>query len=162
MANICQSDQSLVIPRIVFVEYTEEFLALSWAWLNDPEIKALTMTPDFSREAQLNFFRKLPFRPDYKIFGIIVNDEKSGACGLKNMTNAEAELWCYLGLKKYWGMGLGGPIIQHIENESKKLNISKLYLKVTRLNPRAAKAYEKSGFCIDSEFPEYIQMSKCI
>jgi RimJ/RimL family protein N-acetyltransferase len=148
--------------KIVFVKYTEEFLSLSWTWLNDPEIKALTMTANFSREDQLNFFNQLPFRSDYKIFGIMVNDEKSGACGMKNISNGEAELWCYLGLKKYWGMGLSNFIIQKIERESKKLKISKLYLKVTKLNLRAIKAYEKNGFRVDSQFSETIQMSKQI
>ena len=42
--------------QVAFVEYTEEFLDLSWEWLNDPEIKLLTMTPDFSREDQRAFF----------------------------------------------------------------------------------------------------------
>ena len=36
------------------VEYTEEFLELSWLWLSDPEIKELTMTPDFTKKEQLN------------------------------------------------------------------------------------------------------------
>lgn len=47
-----------------FVEYSIEFLELSWEWLNDSEIKSLTMTPDFTREEQIVFFRKLPFRQD--------------------------------------------------------------------------------------------------
>ncbi len=154
--------QSCVPAKIVFVKYTEDFLSLSWTWLNDPEIKTLTMTANFSREDQINFFKQLPLRSDYKIFGIIVNDEKSGACGMKNINNGEAELWCYLGLKKYWGMGLSNFIIQKIENESKKLKISKLYLKVTKLNLRAIKAYEKNGFRVDNQFSETIRMSKQI
>ncbi len=149
-------------PRIVFVEYTKDYLDLSWSWLNDPEIKALTMTPNFSREDQLNFFNQLPFRSDFKIFGIMVNNEMSGACGLKNITNTEAELWCYLGIKKYWGLGLGTPIIQYIENIGKKIDIPKLYLKVAKFNYRAIKTYEKNGFCVDCEFPDYIQMLKHI
>lgn len=35
--------------------YNEDFLEKSWEWLNDEELKYLTMTPDFTRKDQ-NFF----------------------------------------------------------------------------------------------------------
>lgn len=148
--------------NINFVAYTEEFLNLSWDWLHDPEIKALTLTPDFSKEEQFDFFTKLPFREDYKISGIVVNGERAGACGLKNIKTGEAEFWCYLGLKKYWGAGLGCSIIQYVESESKKFNIASLYLKVGKLNIRAIKAYEKNGFKVAGIYSEYFLMTKSI
>lgn len=148
--------------KIDFVTYTEEFLNLSWVWLNDPEIKALTLTPDFTKHDQVDFFKKLPLRVDYKISGIVVNSERAGACGLKNIKNGEAEFWCYLGLKKYWGAGLGRFIVEHAESESKKFNVSSLYLKVGKSNLRAIKAYEKNGFNVDSDNPEYFVMVKSV
>ena len=42
------------------VDYNIIFLDKSWYWLNDPEIKALTMTPDFSKEDQASYFKSLP------------------------------------------------------------------------------------------------------
>lgn len=148
--------------KIDFVEYTKDFLDLSWEWLNDPEIKVLTMTPDFTMEEQDIFFNNLPRRTDYKISGILINGAKAGACGLKNIKDREAELWCYIGLKQYWGAGLSRFIIEHIQAESNMLNISCLYLKVSRLNIRAIKVYEKNGFSKVSEFPQYFLMSKQI
>ena len=47
--NVKASD---VPPEVEFLPYDEAFLSLSWNWLTDPEIKALTMTPDFDRAAQ--------------------------------------------------------------------------------------------------------------
>lgn len=146
--------------RVEFVPYSSEFLNLSWEWLNDPEIKSLTMTPDFSYDDQISFFHGLPFRSDYKIFGIVVNEEKAGACGLKNIRHNEGELWCYLGLKKYWGLGLSAKILQFIEQESQKIGISILYLKVSKLNLRAISAYKKNGYTIIQEYPSYFMMSK--
>lgn len=146
--------------HVDFVEYTEEFLDLSLAWLNDPEIKSLTMAPVFSKEDQVDFFRKLPLRVDYKISGIMVNGERAGACGLKNIKNGEGEFWCYLGLKKYWGAGVGREIVQYIESESKKNNVSRLFLKVSKSNLRAIKAYEKNGFTVAGEYSAYFVMAK--
>jgi len=146
--------------RIEFVEYTEAFLDLSWEWLNDPEIKSLTMTPDFSREDQISFFNKLPSRTDYQISGIVVNGERAGACGLKHIQNGEAEFWCYLGLKKYWGLGLGADIMQNAEMECRKLGVTLLRLKVSNSNPRAFKSYEKNGFAVDTQASDFILMSK--
>lgn len=149
-------------PKISFVEYTSDFLDLSWDWLNDPEIKSLTMTPDFSREDQINFFNKLSSRTDYQISGIVVNGERAGACGLKHIKNGEAEFWCYLGLKRYWGRGLGADILQHAEKECAKLCVTLLHLKVSNSNSRAFKSYEKNGFVANFRSDDYTHMSKNI
>lgn len=146
--------------KVDFVAYTEEFLNLSWLWLNDPEIKLLTLTPDFSREEQLDFFNKIPLRLDYKISGIMVNGERAGACGLKNINNGTAEFWCYLGLKKFWGAGLSVNIIQYIEMQCKDLSVKSLNLKVSSSNFLAIRAYEKNGFSVDSQSSDCILMSK--
>ena len=69
------------------ITYNKDFLPLSWNWLNDPEIKSLTMTPEFSKEDQLNFFNSIKERKNYKIFGIEFDNIKIGACGLKNIEN---------------------------------------------------------------------------
>lgn len=149
-------------PTITFVEYTEDFLDMSWDWLNDPEIKSLTMTPDFSREDQIIFFNKLPTRTDYQISGIVVNGERAGACGLKHIKNGDAEFWCYLGLKKYWGLGLGVDIMLHAEMECVKLGVTRLHLKVSNSNPRAFKSYVKNGFIVESQTADYTLMKKNI
>ena len=75
------------------VEYTEEFLELSWLWLSDPEIKELTMTPDFTKKEQLNFFKNIKSRSGYFIYGVSIDGVKVGACGLKNISANEGEYW---------------------------------------------------------------------
>jgi RimJ/RimL family protein N-acetyltransferase len=146
--------------RIEFVKYTEDFLDLSWEWLNDPQIKSLTMTPDFSREDQRNYFNKLPTRIDYQISGIVVNGQPAGACGLKNIKNGEAEFWCYIGIKKYWGLGLGAHILQNEEKRCQLLKVTILKLKVSNSNPRAFKLYERNGFQVKSKTIDYTLMAK--
>lgn len=136
--------------RIDFVIYDIEFLNHSWIWLNDPEIKELTLTPSFTKEQQLSFFNSLNKRTDYKIWGVIADNEKIGVIGLKNITENNAEYFGYIGNKSYWGKGISNEIFKFICEESKKINISYLYLKVSKENTRAIKSYIKSGFTHDS------------
>ena len=128
------------------VEYTEEFLELSWLWLSDPEIKELTMTPDFTKKEQLNFFKNIKSRSGYFIYGVSIDGVKVGACGLKNISANEGEYWGYIGDKKYWGYGHGKEIINLCIQKAKDLELKKINLKVIKSNNRAISLYNKMGF----------------
>ena len=128
------------------VEYTEEFLELSWLWLSDPEIKELTMTPDFTKKQQLNFFKNIKSRSGYFIYGVSIDGVKVGACGLKNISANEGEYWGYIGDKKYWGYGHGKEIINLCIQKAKDLGLKKINLKVAVSNERAIRLYRKYGF----------------
>lgn len=51
-------------------------------------------------------------------------------------------------------------LIQHIETESKRLNISRLYLKVSNENSRAIRGYEKNGYRVFKNESAYMLMEK--
>ncbi|MDM2876997.1 GNAT family N-acetyltransferase [Citrobacter sp. Cpo040] len=143
-----------------FVEYDESFLALSWLWLKDPEISALTMTPDFTKNEQLIFFRSLEKRRDYFIRGVTYKNEKIGAAGIKNINQDRGEYWGYIGEKKYWGQGLGREIMEKIVLEARLLGLKKLYLQVNSNNQRAINLYKKVGFEILSIDDQLIKMER--
>ena len=130
-----------------FVEYSRSFLAKSWGWLNDPEIKKLTCTPDFTQQQQEDFFVGLP-RDGYHIWGLVYKDVEIGVVGLKNVKDGSAEYFGYIGEKQYWGMGLFSSILDGIKLECKKLNVEHLFLYVSRENAMAIRAYEKNGFSV--------------
>ncbi|EJC1152411.1 GNAT family N-acetyltransferase [Cronobacter sakazakii] len=150
------------MDRITLTSYDREFLDLSWIWLHDPEIKKLTLSSDFTREQQLQFFHSLKERKDYLIFGIQLGTRKIGVAGLKNINNDIAEYWGYIGEKDLWGKGIGKIVIEEIECIANKCGVKKLYLKVSELNPRAIKAYHKSGFVISKSESNVIFMEKVI
>lgn len=145
-----------------FCSFTKDFLDQSWEWLNDPEIKKLTMTPDFSREDQLKFYYEIANQKNYNIYGICFGDEKIGVCGLKNISISSGEYWGYIGKKNYWGRGLGKEIITFIEVLACKLRLKMLYLRVGKENLRAISLYEKNGFIIKESFESYFVMEKSI
>lgn len=132
-----------------FVEYSRSFLVKSWGWLNDPEIKRLTCTADFTRQQQEEFFISLP-RDGYNIWGLVYEDVEIGVAGLKNIKDGGAEYFGYIGEKQYWGMGLFSLMLDGIKLECKRLNIDYLFLYVSVENLMAIRAYEKNGFLENS------------
>lgn len=136
---------------VAFIPYDETFLALSADWLKDPEIKALTMTPDFDRDAQERWFKNLPDRTDYLIWGVRHGGVPIGACGLKGIAEGAGEYWGYIGDKSCWGRGIGTRMVGFIEDEARVRGLSRLWLQVWQENTRARALYEKLGFRLERE-----------
>lgn len=144
------------------IDYTEEVLNKSWNWLNDPEIKELTNTPDFTKEDQKNWFSKLQQMENYYIKGISFGGKIIGVAGLKKIdTNKKnAEYFGYIGEKQFWGKGLSKQILSEISYIAKEnLNLESIYLNVVSNNIRAIKAYGNFGFKIDSIIKDNVKMS---
>src|SRR5689334_4100318 len=140
------------------VTFDERFLAYSWKWLNDPEIKRLTMSPDFTKETQLNWYRSLSQRQDYLVWGVELDGEPAGVFGIKNIQPPQGEYWGYIGDKTLWGRGLGMFLVDAAFERAKTIGLSNLCLKVWRPNVRARKMYEKMGFQYRSEEQDVVWM----
>ncbi len=137
--------------RLIFSPFDERFLERSWQWLRDPEIKRLTMTPDFTREQQQRWFQGLAAKPDYLIWGLLCEGVPIGAVGLKHVADGQAEYWGYIGEREYWGAGLGREMMQFAFGQAAKLGLDALCLNVHRENARAIALYTKAGFRIIEE-----------
>lgn len=136
------------------VPFDRKYLDHSWHWLNDPEIKGPTMTPDFTREDQEAFFETLPQRENYHIWGIeSIEGEPLGAVGLKHVAGVRAEFWCYIGERSWWGRGIGGDALRLSEVEARKLGLKELTMVATSDNSRSLNAYRRAGFVDDSQSP---------
>jgi RimJ/RimL family protein N-acetyltransferase len=147
--------------NVRLVPYSRYYLDCSWQWLNDPEIKRLTLTPDFSREDQDRFFASLPTRADYRIWGLeLEGTGPIGAAGLKNLNGNIAEYWGYIGSKAHWGRGLGRQLLTLVENEAIFLGLEKLALRVARFNVRAIGLYRNNGYVETGANDEVIFMEK--
>jgi RimJ/RimL family protein N-acetyltransferase len=145
-----------------FDRYDERFLEKSWEWLNDPEIKRLTMTPDFTREAQRRWFQNLATATDYLIWGVSMNGEPIGALGLKHITQTAAEYWGYIGDRKYWGAGLGSEMLRFCFEKAKERGLHELHLRVHRDHTRAIRLYSNAGFQVVNETDGVLRMRKLV
>jgi RimJ/RimL family protein N-acetyltransferase len=148
--------------RLVFGRFDERFLAKSWEWLHDPELKNLTMTPDFTREQQQQWFSGLPGRTDYLIWGLSCDGTSVGAAGLKHITKDSAEYWGYIGERQFWGMGLGRETIDFVIGHARKLGLRELYLNVHQDNNRAVRLYTKVGFTAAGRAGEVMKMQMAL
>ncbi|MET4560626.1 GNAT family N-acetyltransferase [Lysinibacillus parviboronicapiens] len=129
-----------------FREYDRATLECSYSWLNDPEIKFLTMTPDFTKESQENWFVSLKNINNYYIKSIYLDNEPIGALGIKNINENCGEYWGYIAEKKFWGKGYGKYLLDYAIRYAMNINLTYLYLRVVKDNIRAIKLYEKIGF----------------
>ena len=150
------------MDKISFEPYDEKYLELSWKWLNDPETKQLTLTPDFDKESQQSWFKTLGSKKDYYLFGVLFGGNPIGVCGLKNIKDSEGEFWGYIGEKTYWGKGIGKIMIDYIIQFAHQLDLKSLYLKVWTNNLRAISLYEKNGFNLKKKIDDVCIMQKPI
>ena len=147
--------------QLMLVPYDRRYLDLSWDWLADPETKALTMTPEFTREDQSRFFEALPERSDYRLWGIeLVGDGPIGAAGLKRIRPGIAEYFGYIGEKRLWGRGLGALLLAAVEGEAIGLGLDALDLTVARDNARAIRLYQKHGYRVTETHDDRLIMIK--
>lgn len=137
--------------KLSLAPYDEKCLEKSWEWLNDPEIRFLTMTPEFSKDDQRRFFNSLATRSDYLIWAVIFDGTPIGAAGLKNPRGNMAEYWGYIGEKKFWGGGLGRSMLALVEEKGRCAGFSSLDLKVLAANERALSLYRKCGYVVDAD-----------
>ncbi len=104
------------------VDYSRLYFDLSRDWISDPEINRLidagALPSNSDRES---WFMSLPNRLDYKIWGVEYEGKPVGVCGLKHISNHEAEYWGYIGEKSLWGKGIGGGIFLLFRRLQKKL-----------------------------------------
>ena len=147
---------------VSLVHYDSSFLELSWQWLNDPEIKRLTHTADFTREDQKKWFDKIPSLEGYKIWGIQYDGEKVGVCGIKKITKDDCEYWGYIGVKTMWSKGIGTIAMELIEEKAAELKLKSIWLLVLEENVRGRKFYEKLGYTKESQEGILIKMRKHI
>ncbi len=145
---------------IAFVPYDADFLALSWDWLNDPEIKALTMTPDFNRAAQARWYDSLPGRNDYLIWGVRHAGRPVGVCGLKGIGGGAGEYWGYIGDKTCWGKGIGTRMVGFVEGQARGRGLGRIRLRVWIGNARARGLYEKLGYRLDRQAGDVAHFGK--
>lgn len=135
--------------KVKFVNYDLVYKELSWEWLNDDEIKYLTITPDFTKEQQDKWFVTLKNRTDYKVWGVSYAGYPVGVVGLKNINDVECEYFGYIGNKKYWGLGIGSEMVKFAKNIAKEMGEKKIYLRVLQDNVRAIRLYQNNDFKLD-------------
>lgn len=133
---------------IQFETYDKVFLDCSIRWLDDPEIKRLTMAPPIDHIQQEIWFQSLDERKDYFIRGIMADGIPIGAMGIKHIDfiKEEGEYWGYIGEKEFIGRGIGNLLLTNAFDEARRMGLKRLLLHVADYNKRAYNLYLKHEF----------------
>lgn len=143
-----------------FVEYDETYLDFSWQWLNESEVKALSDTPDFTKQQQIDWFNGLKNNPEYRIWGVESNGVAVGAAGLKKITEKDACIFWYIGEKQTWGKGIGTFIASEISKIGISLGLDVLYGFPLVSNYRSLNLLFKEGYRITEYLNNYYRVEK--
>jgi len=135
---------------VKFCEFDENYLELSYVWLNDEENRFLTNTKEISRQKQKDWFDSLPGKTDYRIWGVSFDSVPVGAAGLKAMSKDTAYVFWYIGEKEFWGKGIGEKIARIVSLESKKFGLKSLFAESIFENFRSINLLFKVGYKIVS------------
>lgn len=149
---------------IEFVPYTRTYLDKSYAWLQDAEIRKLTDTQvEITKESQQRWYDAIQNDDTYKIWGIAYDGIPIGACGIKHIdySRSEGEYWTYIGEKTYWG-GKGHTIVSFICNETRRMKLKKLYIRVLKDNIKSYNLHIKEGFLVEQETQSLYVMIKVL
>jgi RimJ/RimL family protein N-acetyltransferase len=146
--------------EIKFVPFDETYLSASWIWLQDEELcKLIDATPITKQEQQI-WYEDLSHKDDYFIWGVTINGQPIGVCGLKNVHDGEGEYWGYIGAKSYWGKGIGSKMLLFIEEFALSIKLNMVYLRVLRYNSRAYELYLRKDYLKYDESENIIFMKK--
>ena len=131
------------------VPFDEELLEISYRWLNDPEIQALTMGRPVDREGQRQWYAGLPDRTDYAIWGIRYDGRPVGALGLKAIgVDDGAEYFMYLGERWAWGRGIAAWAFAEMTAEARRRGLKYFYGRTLKTNERSLHVNFRHGYRI--------------
>lgn len=134
---------------IEFKEFDRKALAKSWEWLNDPEIKELTLTQDFDKESQEKWFDSLKNRQDYHLKAGWHNGTPIAVYGLKHISDSDAEVFGYIGEKNLWGKTAAIQMMQDIIDYARTRDLESIYCITLKSNVRVYKLCRRFGFEVE-------------
>ena len=152
------------LRRIIEVdhkEFDEVALEKSWEWLQDPELKRLTMAPDIDKESQRRWFENLKTRKDYYVFCSWQGDKPIGVGGLKHITEKDAELFGYIGDKYYRGKGVVADMMDFCLGVAKNVfKLESVYTILLKNNTAAFKINKRYGYEFEKDIDDNRMMMR--
>lgn len=149
------------IIEVEIKEFDRKTFEKTCEWLNDPELRELTLTPHLDREAQEKWFEGLKDRKDYYICSVWRDGEPIATFGIKHITDTDGEIWGYIGEKKYWGKAIGMDMFEYVIGYAKSRNLQSLYMKSLKSNYYSIKISKRFGFEIEKELDDDMIMMRC-
>lgn len=142
------------LVEVEFREFDREALQKSWEWLNDPQLKSLTMTPDFDQESQERWFESLKTRTDYYLRAGWYQSVPVSVYGLKHITDKDGEVFGYIGEKELWGKTVAIQMMLDVIDYARSRNLESIYCITLKENKRTYRLCSRFGFVTEKEVGE--------
>ncbi len=140
--------------RIVLDRLDPKNISTSYlAWMKDPEVVRYLANPDadYSPEAISTYVKEMNKSPDNFLFGIFLKENSTHIGNIKigdlHPKQRFADLGLIIGVKEFWGQGLGTESIElAVRFAFETLKLNKLIAGVLAPNQASYKAFRKAGF----------------
>lgn len=139
------------IIDVEFREFDRRTLEKTREWLSDPQIKELTITPDFDEKSQETWFQSIQNKDNYYIRSVWRGDDPIAVFGIKHITATDGEIWGYIGEKQYWGKAIGIEMMHHVFDYARSLNLKSLYAIMLKENIYSVKILRRFGYGEETE-----------
>ncbi len=132
-------------------------------WINDPEVRqGISAFLPLSMAREERWFEEVLKRPiEEHPFALEIQQDKKwmlvGSCEIFDIDwiSRRGEIGIMIGDKRQWNKGYGTETMRlMLKHGFETLNLNRLYLKVYDTNPRAIRAYEKTGFVLEARLRE--------
>lgn len=145
--------KSMIIKgeKVVIKPVEPSCVEMAYKWLNDEEIigrVGFLFPPDQEHVARW-IEAGMGENDAQRHFAIFCEKELLGFVGLRgiNWQSKNAELWIFIGEKKFWGLGLGEDATKIFAHFSfHELGLYRLWVEVFAFNLQAIKMFSKVGF----------------
>lgn len=154
--------------RVVLRAIERDDLEALWKFANDAELQGLTQDyaprPQSFAELEADFDRRIEQEVTDPYFGIEVDGELIGHCGLIELDALSRRCRCYITIwqRSYWGQGYGAEALTLlVDHAFRDHGMRRVWLDVLADNERAIRAYKAAGFTEEGRAREHAWHDGC-
>lgn len=133
---------------VILEDFAESHIKKTFEWVCDPDLQRdFLIRGKPTKEIHQQYFKNILSDATQQVFAISVKGAHVGNCGLKNISEENAELWIYIGEVRYRKKGFGKEATSLLLRKGfGVLGLKQVYVHVAEFNTNARRLYEQLGF----------------